>query len=165
MVLRAYRSEDAAIICKWIRTENELYQWSADRFNRFPLTPADIDGEYAAQTGTGRFFPFTAKDDAGRVIGHFIMRYPREHDDSAVRFGFVIADPAYRGKGIGRQMLLQGLAYARDVLHAASAELGVFANNPQAIRCYASVGFQEYQRSMCTLPPGTWECIEMRVLL
>ena len=32
MVLRNYIKEDAAIICKWLRTEEELYRWSADRF-------------------------------------------------------------------------------------------------------------------------------------
>lgn len=37
MKLRTYINEDAAVICKWIRTEEELYRWSADRFNKFPI--------------------------------------------------------------------------------------------------------------------------------
>ena len=36
--LRSYQKEDAELICKWLRTEEELYRWSADRFNRYPLT-------------------------------------------------------------------------------------------------------------------------------
>ena len=43
MVLRAYIGEDSAILSKWLRTETELYQWSADRLNKFPLTEKDID--------------------------------------------------------------------------------------------------------------------------
>ncbi len=37
MVLRTYKKEDSAMICKWLRTEEELYRWWADRFNKYPL--------------------------------------------------------------------------------------------------------------------------------
>ena len=90
MKLREFRNGDADIICKWIRTEAELYRWSADRFNKFPLTGEDIIENYAPQTASRRFFPLTAVDDDGAAVGHFIIRYPREDDDSSVRFGFVI---------------------------------------------------------------------------
>ena len=42
MELREFRTEDAARICKWLRTEDELYRWSADRFNKYPLSANDI---------------------------------------------------------------------------------------------------------------------------
>lgn len=50
-----------------------------------------------------RFFPLTAVEEE-RVVGHFIIRHPREDDDSLVRFGFVIVDPECRGKGDGQRM-------------------------------------------------------------
>ena len=55
--LRSYQKEDAELICKWLRTEEELYRWSADRFNRYPLTGNDINENYAPQLATGRFYP------------------------------------------------------------------------------------------------------------
>jgi RimJ/RimL family protein N-acetyltransferase len=165
MELRAFRSEDAAVICRWIRTERELYQWSADRFCKFPLSAEDIAGSYAQQTGSGRFFPFTATDGKGSVTGHFIIRYPRADDDSLVRFGFVIVDPALRGSGLGRTMLAHGIAYVRAQLPAKTVDLGVFANNPSAKRCYEAVGFREYARRSCELPVGCWECIDMKLTL
>lgn len=40
-------------------------------------------------------------DDGGKLVGHLCIRYPDEEDDSIVRFGFVIVDPALRGCGNG----------------------------------------------------------------
>ncbi|MBQ2953794.1 MAG: GNAT family N-acetyltransferase [Clostridia bacterium] len=165
MVLRAYRPEDAAVICSWIRSEEELYRWSADRFNRFPLTGADVNGQYAQQAATGRFFPLMAADEDGRLLGHFIIRYPREDDDDTVRFGFVIVNPAMRGRGCGSGMLRLGVQYVREHLHASRIDLGVFAGNENARRCYEAVGFREYGRRDCAMPIGTWECIDMELFV
>lgn len=161
MILRAYQKADADIICKWIRTEKELYQWSADRFCKFPLSGNDMEENYAPQIESGRFYPMTMTDEENRVLGHFIIRYPREDDASSVRFGFVILNPAYRGKGFGKEMLRLGIRYAKEQLHAKHIDLGVFANNDGARHCYAAVGFKEYGRRQCEMPIGTWECIDM----
>ena len=80
MVLRNYIKEDAAIICKWLRTEEELYRWSADRFNKFPLLETDINNNYMPQIETRRFIPLTAVDEKENLLGHFIIRYPREEE-------------------------------------------------------------------------------------
>ena len=163
MVLRAYRREDSAVICKWLRTEKELYQWSADRINKFPLAENDIDAHYAPQIEGGRFFPLTAVDENENVIGHFIIRFPRDDDDSSVRFGFVILSPECRGKGYGGQMLRLGIQYVRAHFAAKRIDLGVFTNNDSARRCYESVGFREYGRRNCEMPIGVWECIDMEL--
>ena len=164
MILRPYQKEDAATICSWIRTEDELFRWSADRFNKFPLQASDINQNYAEQLAGGRFFPLTAVDEEGHIAGHFIIRYPREKDDSTVRFGFVIVDPTIRGKGYGKEMLLQGVRYVREHNLAPRIDLGVFANNDSARHCYEAVGFKEYRRRMSELPIGTWECIDMELV-
>lgn len=111
MVLRIYKKEDAPIIAEWLRSEEELYKWSADRFNKYPLSGKDINENYVPQIETGRFIPLTAIDDDGDVIGHFIIRYPRDDDDSSVRFGFVIVSPKFRGKGYGKELLKLGIEY------------------------------------------------------
>ena len=43
MILRNYKKEDSPIIATWLRTEEELYKWSADRFNKYPLKENDIE--------------------------------------------------------------------------------------------------------------------------
>ncbi len=97
MNLREYKRDDAQIIDGWIRSEDELYKWSADRFNKYPFSGDDINEKYTPQLETGRFIPLIAADDNGNVIGHFIIRYPREDDNSSVRFGFVIVNPEAKG--------------------------------------------------------------------
>ena len=163
MILRPYREEDAGIICSWLRTEEELYKWSADRYNKYPLLAEDIETNYSLQISTGRFFPLSFTDNEDRLLGHFIIRYPKEEDDSSVRFGFVIVDPQHRGKGYGKEMLRLGVNYVKEKLTAERIDLGVFANNDCARHCYEAVGFKEYSRRLCELPPGIWECIDMEL--
>ncbi len=164
MFLRAYKKEDSAVICKWLRTEEEFYKWSADRFNRFPLEDDDIDKHYAPQIAAGRFIPLTAVDSAGNAAGHFIIRYPND-DNSSVRFGFVVLAPELRGRGLGKELMELGIGYVRDNLTARRIDLGVFADNPSARHCYESVGFREYSRRSCELPIGSRECIDMELML
>ena len=67
MRLRDFKQEDAKIIAGWLRTEEELYRWSADRFNKYPLAGEDINESYTPQIESGRFFPLTLVDDNGDV--------------------------------------------------------------------------------------------------
>ncbi len=164
MILRNYNKEDGDLICSWIQDETELYRWSADRFNKYPLTGDDINESYIPQIASGKFFALMAEDD-GKTVGHFIIRYPKEDDDTSVRFGFIILNPEYRGKGYGKKMLLQGIEYVKKNLTASRVDLGVFANNEKAKYCYQAAGFREYQRRNCEMPIGTWECIDMEIMI
>ena len=165
MELRLYKKEDAAEICKWLTSEEEFYRWSADRFNKYPPKENDIDGNYAPQIKTGRFFPMTAVDENGAPVGHFIIRYPREDDDDTVRFGFIIVAPDSRGKGYGSKMLRLGIGYVKENMTAKRIELGVFDNNDKAKLCYGAVGFKEYGRHKCEMPIGVWDCIDMALTI
>ena len=148
MILRAYTREDSPVIAGWVRTEEELYRWSADRYGFFPLLPYSIDENYIPQLKTGRFIPLTGIDEEGKPVGHLIIRYPKENDDSSVRFGFVIA-----------------VGYVKDNLTATRIDLGVFVNNPKARRCYESVGFTEYGAHIIDTPFGPWDCIDMEMYI
>lgn len=163
MILRAYKKEDSPIIATWLRSEEEVFKWSSDRFNKFPLEENDIEENYAPQLEAGRFFPLTAEDEERNVIGHFIIRYPREDDDNSVRFGFVIVAPEFRGKGYGKEMLLLGVEYVKENLSAKRIDLGVFENNESAKHCYEAVGFKEYAVRDFELPIGKWKCIDMEM--
>ena len=165
MILRDFRNEDTGTIVTWIRNEEELYKWSADRYNKYPLTGEDIISNYAAQLETGRFFPLTITDDNGTVTGHLIVRYPKEDDDTSVRFGFVIVDPGLRGKGYGKEMLLLAIDYVRTHLTATRIDLGVFENNPGARHCYEAAGFKAFGTRKSELPVGVWDCTDMEMFI
>ena len=165
MILRAYTREDSPVIAGWVRTEEELYRWSADRYGFFPLLPYSIDENYIPQLQTGRFIALTGVDEEGTPVGHLIIRYPKENDDSSVRFGFIIVDPEIRGKGYGRELLRLAIDYVRNNLTATRIDLGVFVNNPKAKRCYESVGFTEYGAHVIDTPFGPWDCIDMEMYI
>lgn len=165
MKLRAYTREDSPIIASWIRNETELYQWSADRYGFFPLLPCSIDDNYAPAMKTGRFIPLTGIDEDGKVVAHLIIRYPSETDDSSVRLGFVIVDPAIRGKGYGSELVRLAVQFVRDNLSATRVDLGVFDNNPKARKCYESVGFKVYGSHVIDTPFGPWNCSDLELYL
>ena len=74
MKLRNFKKEDAPIIAGWIRSEEELYKWSADSFGKYPLTGDDIIENYMPRIENGRFYPLTVIDANCDVIGHLIIR-------------------------------------------------------------------------------------------
>ena len=84
---------------------------------------------------------FCACDEEMNPVGTMILRYPRE-DRRHIRFGFILIDPARRGQGLGRRMLELAIGYARDYLHAEDVCLGVYTNNPGAVRLYDGLGFR-----------------------
>ena len=111
---------------------------------------------------SGSFFPLTAVDEVGNVVGHLILRYT-DDKKTEVRFGFVIIDSSQRGEGLGREMLELAKKFAADELHAKRLSLGVFENNLAALKCYRSVGFLECagDGELFEVLDENWKCIEM----
>ena len=166
MELTKYKKEDSQIICSWIKDERSLYQWSANRIGKFPLTANDLNEEYEPRMKDNRFIPLNAVDDNGNLVGHLYIRYPDENDDRIVRFGFVIVEPALRGCGNGKKLLQLAIDYAKNTLRASKITLGVFSNNDNASYCYKSVGFKPVGKAeIYKMPIGDWECIEMELVI
>ena len=144
--LRPYKSCDSEVIAEWIKDENVFRKWGGERFGNYPITASTIDEKYRNDNGdcveTDNFFPWTAIDDDGRTVGHFIMRYT-DGDNKQLRFGWVIVDDKHRGKGYGKQMLMLWLKYAFDIFKVDRVTIGVFENNESAYMCYKKVGFIE----------------------
>lgn len=103
MILRNFKKEDAPIIAEWLRSEEELYKWSADRFNKYPLTGEDLNENYAPQIESGRFYPLTAVDENETIVGHFIIRYPRDDDDSSDSVWLCNSQSRYKGKRVRKR--------------------------------------------------------------
>ena len=144
--LRPYKPCDADAIIRWIRDEETLRMWSADRFDAYPITADDINHKYCDLNGDcaepDNFYPFTAMDESGRAAGHLILRYT-DPGRTTVRFGFVIVDDEMRGRGLGKQLLELAAQYAFGIFGARRITLGVFEHNVPAYRCYRAAGFRE----------------------
>lgn len=164
--LRPYKNCDAKHILSWISDETAFRKWSADRYETYPITEEDINAQYMKKIDADNFYPMTAFDEKG-VAGHLIMRFTDE-EKQVLRFGFVIVDDKKRGMGYGKEMLLLSLKYAFEILKVNRVTLGVFENNPAAISCYQSVGFEEThpdKEEFCDILGEKWKIIEMEASL
>ena len=160
MIIRTFKKEDAPIILGWIKNKTDLRKWSADRYRDYPATPDEMAQLYAPDNMT----PLTAEDENGNVIAHIAIRIPDIANPKAVKLGFIIVDDSLRGKGYGKELIRQTIEYARKNLNATSISLGVFKNNPPALHCYESVGFNKIGLETYNIDGDTWEVIEMNLL-
>lgn len=158
MKLRPFSIEDAPVILSWIKDKTDFRKWSADRYSSYPPKPEDMLAQYANDI----IFPFTAIDDAGKVIGHIILRYP-DSSKTVIRLGFIIIDNQLRGKGYGKQMLELTIQKAQRDYKVQKITLGVFDNNPSAIRCYESVGFTVTGTDTYLIDGEQWMGKEMEI--
>lgn len=156
--LRPYHPNDAQHVISWINDETAFRKWSADRFDKYPITAEELNAHYLAAGED--FFVMTAFDEDG-VVGQLTMRYPEENR-THVRFGYIIVDDSRRCKGYGKKMLALALEYAFRILAAEKVTLGVFENNPPAKRCYEAAGLKETGGGWtCSIMGEEWKCIEM----
>ena len=153
--IRPYMPTDGDSILSWCRDERVFYQWTAGIIGEYPPTAERFDL-------LGRLTRFTAIDEK-EIVGFFTMRNPGDTLEE-LRFGFVILDPAKRGKGLGKEMLRLGIRYAFDIYGAKRVSLGVFENNPSAYFCYKAAGFRDVvsdtQESYRVLGED-WNCREL----
>lgn len=88
----------------------------------------------------GRAFLLWAGDS---VVGHVELRGGRivaEMHRAVLGMGI---NRAFTGKGLGRQLAVAAIDWAREEAGLSWIDLGVFANNARARRLYASLGFVE----------------------
>lgn len=160
--LREVHPADANIIARWLKSEYQMRQWSADRYPHYPVTAEDMNSYYDNFIDGKSSIALTMVKD-GDVVGYITLRNSGV-DKSEWRLGFVIVDDAKRGLGFGKTLVGMAVEYTYKNLGATKVSLGVFENNPAAIHCYEAVGFKpvqgENQESYRCLGE-TWNCIEM----
>ena len=156
---RPYNIKDAETILSWTKDEKAFYKWTAGVLGTYPLSVEQFHS-------VSDLMPFTAIDDDDVVV-FFTMRRPTESFDE-LRFGFVIVDSNKRGKGYGKQMLKQGLIYAKEIFGAKKVSLGVFKNNEPAYYCYKAAGFKDIaldEVEKYQVLGEEWDCLELEIQL
>ena len=162
LTLRPYQPSDAAVITSWLKSEYLMRQWCADRYERYPVTPEDMNTYYERNIDgqQSRALTMTDGDD---IVGYITLRTPADNL-AEQRLGFVIVDDSKRGHGLGKALVSLAVKYAFEELGATKVSLGVFENNPSAIHCYESAGFHRVSLSETESYEclgETWNCIEM----
>ncbi len=155
--LRPYNINDADKILSWSNEERAFYKWSAGVLGEYPITEEQFGF-------VNNLMAFTAIED-DEVIGFFTMRRPSESYDE-LRFGFVVVNPAKRGKGYGKVMLQLGLKFAFEIYGAKKVSLGVFENNESAYYCYKAVGFGDVvldETETYSVLGEEWKCKELMI--
>lgn len=139
-----------------------MHQWCADRYERYPVTPEDMN-LYHEQYIDGQQVRALTMINDNDIVGYVTLRTSAE-DSTIQRLGFVIVDDSRRGIGLGKLLVSMAVEYAFKALGATKVSLGVFENNPSAIYCYEAVGFVRVHKSEkeCYQCLGEiWNCIEM----
>lgn len=144
MRVRPYKPADAEELMKWLSDERIFEFWKADRF-QWPLTKEQLDRYYEDFVADPAAMAFTALDKQGNPAGHFSFRNI-DWKENRAHMGYIVVDPASRGKGYGRHMVYLALEYARDILGMHFVTLGVYDCNEPARRCYEAEGFSKAER-------------------
>ncbi len=164
LALRPYQPTDANVIITWLKSEYLMRQWCADRYGRYPVTPDDMNS-YHQQYIDGQNSLALTLVDGEDIVGYITLRI-LDVDSAERRLGFVIVDDSKRGRGFGKALVSMVVDYAFSKLGATKVSLGVFENNPAAIRCYESVGFHrvvKYETECYMCLGEIWNCIEMEL--
>lgn len=162
LILRPYESSDAAVITSWLKSERLMRQWCADRYERFPVTPDDMNAYHTRFIDSVNSHALTMVDGSN-IVGYITLRTPAS-DPTEQRLGFVIVDNSKRGRGLGKALVSMAVRYAFETLGATKVSLGVFENNPSAFHCYEAAGFRSVPRpdtESYECLGETWNCIEM----
>lgn len=166
--LRPYKASDAEAILNWCRNEITFRRWTGDRYDKFPITEADMNRKYFEFNGDcsepDNFYPFTVLD-GNDIIGHFILRYVDEVK-KVLRIGFVIVDDKKRGMGYGTEMIRLAVKYCFEFYGADKITIGAFENNPSAYKCYKNSGFKEIASEECFYAEvcgEKWRIIELEI--
>lgn len=135
MNFRPFKKEDAAYIVDWNKETDEsfLHQWAGTFAYDYPITCEQIllrsrfEEQYIYVLEVNNSPVATV--ELGRV------------DDKTMRFGRLLVDPRFRGKGYGKQAIDQLENLVKHHFKADIIELGVFEFNRGAKSLYERLGY------------------------
>lgn len=69
LTLRTYQPSDAAMIASWLKSEYLMRQWCADRYDRYPVMPEDINS-YHEKYIDGQQSRALTMTDGDEIVGY-----------------------------------------------------------------------------------------------
>jgi len=136
MELRKFVTWDIPWLISCIPDEAACRQWSG-HFYPFPLSPEEIE-EIRNSPGEEHNL-FTLESD-NSPIGH--IRISTNPERTTGHIGSVLVDPQWRGRGVGRILLDQGITQGFEVMGLSRLTLRVFLFNHSAVALYKKLGFR-----------------------
>jgi RimJ/RimL family protein N-acetyltransferase len=137
LALRPLEPADCERLLGWVKTEDDLYQWSGVRSFSWPLDHGQLLRDLEA-SGDPRLL-FAAVDGGGAMAGHVMLDINRHHRAGLI--GRVAVAPERRGQGWGTALMRETVRHAFDEQGLHRLQLAVYTFNAAAIACYRSVGF------------------------
>ncbi|UCM88126.1 GNAT family N-acetyltransferase [Streptomyces marincola] len=114
--------------------------------------PADLDEDRARELWLlpepGR--TVVAVDDAGTVLGSARMNPNHMGNAAHIANASYMVDPAHAGRGVGRALCEESIAWARTAGYRAMQFNAVVETNVHAVRLYRALGFEV----LGTVPEG-----------
>jgi RimJ/RimL family protein N-acetyltransferase len=128
--LRKRAADDVAVIVDWVPDAEALYRFAGPRLT-WPLTTEQMQNSEVVAGSTAWVL-----EVAERLTGHAQLT----PSGCAMRLGRVLIDPAQRGRGHGRRLVIAVIEQASQE-GAQRVELSVLIDNTAARHLYASLGF------------------------
>lgn len=144
-----------------------MMKWAGGLFH-FPLTDASLTWyiEDVNKLPESEAYIYKAiDDDTGQVIGHISLGSISGKNKSG-RISRVLISDAAKGKGYCKQMISVILKIGFEELQLHRICLGVYDDNPSAVKCYESAGMiiEGRQRDVLHFKGEWWSLIEMSIL-
>ena len=158
MHLPATTSADLELILKWVPSETAMMLWSGPTFS-WPLTRHQL--ERYLQNGQRQYW-IGLHPTSGKPVGHASLLI--DNQTRTMRLGFILLDPAIRGRGLGRELIETAVRAGFEATDLPVMTLGVYAHNPSARHTYENLGFRETGRVRRTEVDGRpWHALEMKL--
>ncbi|WP_085521118.1 GNAT family N-acetyltransferase [Tuberibacillus sp. Marseille-P3662] len=162
--LQYFTRNDFDHLINWVTSPEFLLQWAGPSFT-YPLDDEQLHAYIADANhpGANAFIYKVVDANTKEIIGH-ISLVKIDRTQQTARIGRVlVGDPAYRGKGVGEQMIQKILEVAFDNLKLSEVTLGVFDFNKGAIKCYQKAGFKQVRlrKNAAAINHEYWHLIEM----
>ena len=129
---------DAELFKKWDNDLEVILPASMNGYN----TPATLAYEDPSRANEMLKHMFVIVDsETDQLIGWCSLFF-RTPENRHAMLAIMIGEKEYWGRGYGQEAVALLLDYGFNVLNMNSIELGVYAFNKRAIRCYEKIGFQ-----------------------
>ena len=131
---RPVEEKDIQFICGFPQSEDELFFLFPKA--TFPLIPSQLQDAIAHRSDS------TVAELGGEVVA--FANFYRWEVGGCCSIGNVIVSPAARGRGVGRYLIEQMIAFAFSKHQAAEVTVSCFNQNVAGLLLYSKLGFQPY---------------------